>query len=240
MLRSRQAHLGAGPADVTTRRSGQCACGESTPRRAPPFCFVPGTRRVSVLNGPGPRWRLLLCSRCFFRAVPCSGSRPRFPWSPCGVLFEGSRPAPMLRRSASKGSALLYPVMSQHSKRGYLSLVGSRAVTGSPSFHPSTGLKLGARRSYKYGSWDSLSSPTSLLFLLALPKSRNVFLCLSRPAPRWGGLAFLGFDARRMLASSGGKLERACAPSLSFSGISRRALSPWGHASAMSLSLKGH
>ena len=89
------------------------------------------------------------------------------------------------------------------------------------------------------GCGTPLSSPTSLLLLLASPKSRNVFLCLSRPAPRRGGLAFLGFDVRRMLASDGGKPERACAPSLSFSGISIRALGPWGPASAMSLSLKG-
>ena len=87
--------------------------------------------------------------------------------------------------------------------------------------------------------WDFLSSPTPLLLLPASPKSRIVFLRLSRPAPGRGGLAFLGFDARRMLASSGGKLERACAPSLSFSGISRRALGPWGPALAMSPSLKG-
>ena len=42
-----------------------------------------------------------------------------------------------------------------------------------------------------------------------------------------------------MLASGGGKLERACAPSLSFSGISKKALGPWGPAPAMSPSLKG-
>ena len=53
------------------------------------------------------------------------------------------------------------------------------------------------------------------------------------------GLASLGFDAKRMLASGGGKLERACSPSLSFSGISRRVLGLWGPASVMSLSLKG-
>ena len=114
-----------------------------------PFCFVPGTRRVSVLSGPGPRWRLLLCSRCFCRVVPRSGSRLRFPWSPCDAPFEGSRPAPMLRRSASKGSALLCPIMSQHGNRGYLSFVEYSAVRGGPSLRPSTGLKLGARRSYK-------------------------------------------------------------------------------------------
>ena len=50
---------------------------------------------------------------------------------------------------------------------------------------------------------------------------------------------FGGGDARRKLASGGGRPERACAPSLSFSGISRRALGPWGPAPAMSLSLKG-
>ena len=50
---------------------------------------------------------------------------------------------------------------------------------------------------------------------------------------------FGGGDARRMLASGGGKLERACSPSLGFSGISRRTLGPRGPASAMSLSLKG-
>ena len=141
--------------------------GEYFEARAP-FCFVPGTRRISVLSGPGTRWRLLLCSRCVCHAVPRSGSRPCSPWSPCGAPFEGSRPAPMLCRSASKGSALLCPVMSQHGNRGYLSLVGSRAVTGGPSLRPVT-----------------------------------------------------------------------CASSLSFSGISRRALGPWGPASAMSLSLKG-
>ena len=113
------------------------------------FCFVLGTRRVCVLSGPGPRWRQLLCSRCTCHAVPRLGSRPCFPWPPRGAPFEGSRPAPMLRRSASKGSALLCRVVSQHGDRGHLSFVGSRAITGSPSLRPSTGLKLGARRSYK-------------------------------------------------------------------------------------------
>ena len=42
-----------------------------------------------------------------------------------------------------------------------------------------------------------------------------------------------------MLASGRGRPERACAPSLGFSGISRRALGPWGPAPAMSPSLKG-
>ena len=42
-----------------------------------------------------------------------------------------------------------------------------------------------------------------------------------------------------MLASGGGRPERACAPSLSFSGISRKALGPWCPAPAMSPSLKG-
>ena len=42
-----------------------------------------------------------------------------------------------------------------------------------------------------------------------------------------------------MLASGRGRPEWACAPSLRSSGISRRALGPWGHASALSPSLKG-
>ena len=172
-----------------------------------------------MLSGPGPRWHLLLCSWCIYHAVPCSGFWPCFPWSPRGAPFEGSRPAPMLHHSASKGSALLCRVVSQHGDRGYLSLVEGRAVTGGPSLRPSTCLKLGARRSYKYGSWDSFSSPTFLLLLLASPKSRNVSHCLSRPTPGWGGLAFLGLYARRMLASSGGMLERACSPSLSFCDV---------------------
>ena len=153
--------------------------------------------------------------------------------------FEGSRPAPMLRYSASRGSALPCLVTFCHGNRGHLSLVGCRTVMGGPSLPPATGLKLGARRSYKEGSWDSFSSPTSLLLLLTPPKSINVSFCLSWPAPRRGGLASLGFEARRMLASGGEKLERACLSSLSFSGISRRALGPLDPASAMSLSLKG-
>ena len=42
-----------------------------------------------------------------------------------------------------------------------------------------------------------------------------------------------------MLASGRGRPEWACAPSPRLSGISRRALGPWGHASALSPSLKG-
>jgi len=183
--------------------------------------------------------RLRLGSWHFRRAVPHSGSWPCLPWLPCGAPFEGGRPEPMLCRLASRGSALPCPVTSRHDNRGHLSLVGCRTISSSSSLPLVTGLKLGARRSYKYWSWDSLSFPTSLLLLLASPKSSNVSLCLSRSSPERGGLAYLGFGARRMLASGGGKLERACSPSLGFSGISRRILGPRGPASAMSLSLKG-
>jgi len=146
MQRSRAGAPGCRPSGCDSSSVGVvCLRGKYFEARAP-FCFVLGTRRVNVLSGPGPRWRLLLCSRCVCHAVPCSRSRPRFPWSPCDAPFQGSRPAPMLRRSASKGSALLRPVMSQHGNRGYLSLVEGRAVTGGPSLRPSTGLKLGALR----------------------------------------------------------------------------------------------
>jgi len=37
-----------------------------------------------------------------------SGHRPWLPWLLCGAPFEGGRPEPMLRRSASRGSASLY------------------------------------------------------------------------------------------------------------------------------------
>ena len=121
-----------------------------------------------------------------------------------------------------RDSALFCSVASRRDNRRHLLLVECRAVTGCPNLRPSTGLKLGA-----------------LLLLLASLKSRNVFLCLLRPTPRWGGLAFLGFDARRILASGGRKPERACAPSLGFSGISRRTSGLRGPASAMSPSLKG-
>src|SRR6185312_12152620 len=50
---------------------------------------------------------------------------------------------------------------------------------------------------------------------------------------------FYAFGARGMLASGRGRPEWACAPSLRLSGISKRALGPWGPAPAMSHSLKG-
>src|SRR6185312_1030492 len=112
------------------------------------FWFVSGTRRICVLSGPGRRWRLLLSSWCFRRAVPRSGPRPRFPWSPCDAPFEGGRPGPMLCRLASRDSALLCSVVSRRDNRGHLLLVECLAVTGCPNLRPSTGLKLGARRNY--------------------------------------------------------------------------------------------
>ena len=41
------------------------------------------------------------------------GHRPWLPWLLCGAPFEGGRPEPMLRRSASRGSAPLYFVRSR-------------------------------------------------------------------------------------------------------------------------------
>ena len=116
-----------------------------------PSCFVPETRRVSVPSEPGPQWRLLLCGWCICHAVPYSGSRPCSPWLPCGAPFEGSRPAPMMRCSAFRGSALRCLVTSRHGNRGHLSLVRCPTVTGGPSLPPATGLMLGTRRSYKIG-----------------------------------------------------------------------------------------
>jgi len=64
---------------------------------------------------------------------------------------QDGRPEPMLRRSASRGSASLYfiSVASRCGDRGHPLLVECCAVTGGPSLRPLTGLKLGARRSYK-------------------------------------------------------------------------------------------
>ena len=52
--------------------------------------------------------QLALSSRC-----PALWAWPRPPWLPCGAPFEGGQPEPILRRLASKGSALLYFVRSR-------------------------------------------------------------------------------------------------------------------------------
>ena len=98
-----------------------------------------------------------------------SGHRPWLPWLLCGAPFEGGRPEPMLRRSASRGSAPLYFVRSRLGvvTEGIFcpwSAVSSRATQAS-AFRQAWGLVPGT--AINRGRGVSSSSPASQLFLPA-------------------------------------------------------------------------
>ena len=98
-----------------------------------------------------------------------SGHRPWLPWLLCGAPFEGGRPEPMLRRSASRGSAPLYFVRSHLGvvTEGIFcpwSAVSSRATQAS-AFRPAWSLVSGT--TINRGRGVSPSSPASQLFLPA-------------------------------------------------------------------------
>ena len=93
-----------------------------------------------------------------------SGSGPWLPWLLCGAPFEGGRPEPMLRRSASWGSAPLYFVRSRLGvvTEGIFcpwSAVSSRATQAS-AFRPAWSLVPGTAINRGRGV-----SPSSLLTL---------------------------------------------------------------------------